>query len=144
MINIINNKTLYELQIEHGFKSGLEIFLSRCTGKSTGEALIHIGNLMTGKKPLIDLKFCEPEIAPYIAQYIDRMGLVGFQWEGTVLSYIPFKEHQHVQTIEVKVPSVLGEVVAPRSYSVVEHPSRPALCVPSLEQGYGKVCQTFS
>lgn len=144
MINIINNKTLYELQLEHGFKSGLELFLSRCTGKSTGEALIHVGQLMAGKKPMVDLKFCLPEVRQYIAERIDQMGLVGFRWEGSELTYTPFKEHQHVQTIEVKVPSVSWEVVAPRSYSVVEHPARPAVRVPSLEQSYGKVCQTFS
>lgn len=144
MINIINNKTLYELQLEHGFKSGLTLFTSRCTGKTTGEALIQIGQLMSGKIQVVDLKFCEPAMAQYIAQRIDQMGLVGFQWEGTELSYIPFKEHQNVKTIEVKVPSFYGEVVAPRSYSVVEHPARPAVRVPSLEQSYGKVCQTFS
>lgn len=144
MINIINNKTLYELQLELGFREGLETFLSRCTGKSTGEALILIGQMLSGKKQTVDLKFCSLEVKQYIAERIDQMGLVGFNWEGSELSYTPFKEHQHVQTIEIKVPSFYGEVVAPRSFSVVKHPARPAVRVPSLEQSYGKVCQTFS
>ena len=148
MINIISGKTLYELQLENGTKKGLGLFATRCTGNTTGKSLEIMGQLMQGKQEVVDLKLSEAEIKHYIAERIDQMGLVGFKLDGDKLSYYPFKEHQDVKTIvrevEVKVSPYDGEMVAPRSYRVVQHIERPKVHCPSLEEGYGKVCRTFS
>lgn len=148
MINIINNKTLYDYQLELGVKEGLKEFASRCTGNSTGQALELIGQLMQAKQEVIDLKFSQPVVMQYIVERIEQMGLVGFIFQGTTLSYYPFKEHHHVETViqevKVQVSPYDGEALSPRGYNVVQHPERVAVRVPSLEESYGKVCQTFS
>lgn len=135
MINLISGKTLYELQLEHGVKKGLVYFASRCVGATTGSALELIGQLMQAKQEVVDLKFADPEVKQYIAHRLDQMGLVGFIWDGDKLSYYPFKEHQHVQEVKVQVSPYDGEVVAPRSYSVVEHPEGAEVRQLSVEQG---------
>lgn len=148
MINIINNKTLHDTQLELGAREGLEVFTTRCIGKTTGQSLELIGQLMQGKQQVVDLKFTTAEVKQYIAHRLDQMGLVGFIWEGDNLSYYPFKEYQDVKEIvhqvTVQVSPFDGKALSPRSYSVVEHTERPTVRVPSLEESYGKVCRTFS
>lgn len=136
MINMINGKTLYDLQLEHGVKQGLKYFSSRCVGDTTGTALEIIGQLMQAKQEVVDLKFADPMVKQYIAQRLDQMGLVGFIWDGDKLSYYPFKEHQHVQEVKVQVSPYDGEVVAPRSYSVKQHPEGPEIQESGVEQGH--------
>lgn len=155
MINLINNKSLYQSQLELGTRIGLEQFTSRCTGKTLGRAMEVIGSMLSGKTYEFDVRSlrnygsAEIEMVEQeLIKRIDQMGLVGFTWSGYVLSYYPFKEHQDVketvQKVEVKVSPFDGEALAPRSYSVVEHSTKPEVHVPSLEQSYGKVCRTFS
>lgn len=155
MINLINNKSLYQSQLELGTRVGLEQFTTRCTGKTLGRAIEVIGSMLTGKTHEFEVQSLqnygsgEIEMVKHeLINRIDQMGLVGFTWDGYVLSYYPFKEHQDVKEIvkqvKVQVSPYDGKALSPRSYSVVEHIERPTVRVPSLEESYGKVCRTFS
>ncbi|AXF40851.1 hypothetical protein HOT79_gp35 [Shigella phage SFPH2] len=149
MRNLINGKTLTELQLELGPKEGLEVFTSRCTGRTLGRALLFISTAMVQGSIDIgtlrgNLGDQEVDSTKYqITQRLDQMGLVGFKLEGDVLSYYPFEEHQDVKEVvrevKVQVSPFAGEVVSPRSYSVEQHPEGPAVPVSSMEQSYPEV-----
>lgn len=149
MRNLINGKTLTEVQLELGPKEGLEVFTSRCTGRTLGRALLFISTAMAQGSidigPLrANLGDQEIDSVKYqINQRLDQMGLVGFRLEGDVLSYYPFEEHQDVKEVvrevKVQVSPFEGEVVSPRSYSVKQHPEGPAVTVGGMEQSYPEV-----
>lgn len=147
MINMINGKTLSQLQAEYGAKEGLEVFQTRCTGKTLGSSLMLIGVAMadeTGRMELGGLRgnLGSAEIKNMkreINTRLDQMGLVGFHWEGDDLVYYPFKEHvdvqEVIQEVKVQVSPYDGEVVSPRSYRVVEYPTGAEALQYSVEQG---------
>ena len=132
MRNLINGKTLTELQLELGPKEGLEVFTSRCTGRTLARSLLYISTAMVQGSidfgPLrANLVGQEIDfVKVQITQRLDQMALVGFKMEGDVLSYYPFEEHQDVKEVvrevKVQVSPFDGEVVSPQSYSVVKHP----------------------
>lgn len=148
MINLINGKTLAQLQAELGVKEGLEAFNTRCTGNTLGRSLIVIAGCLhdcddfelgdlAGNLGSTEIKAMKQEINCRL----DQMGLVGFHWEGDTLKYYPFKEHVDVQIkevvreVEVKVPPAHDEMVEPRSYGIVEHLERTTLPVYSIPTG---------
>lgn len=149
MRNLINGKTLTETQLELGPKEGLEVFTTRCTGRTLARSLLFISTAMVQGSidigPLrANLGDQEIDSVKYqITQRLDQMGLVGFKLEGDVLSYYPFEEYQDVKEVVREVPVQVspfaGEVVSPRSYSVEQHPEGPAVPVSSMEQSYPEV-----
>lgn len=96
MINMISKQTLAEFQATYGVAKGLEEFLTRHTGNTTGEAFKNIGNLMSGKVKNVSLAN-SPDgkvMVKYMRELIELNQLKGFSetLEGTFVtfSYLPF------------------------------------------------------
>ncbi|WBF70051.1 hypothetical protein SFP20_034 [Shigella phage SFP20] len=149
MRNLISGKTLSEFQNQLGPKEGLNVFTTRCTGRTKSRALLFISTVMVqGSMDIGPLRgnLGDDEVnytKMEIIKSLDQMQLVGFSWSGDVLSYYPFEEYQDVKEVvrevKVEVSPFAGEVVSPRSYRVVEHSEGPAVPVDSLEQSYPEV-----
>lgn len=98
MRNIINGKTLHESQVEKGLIKGMEEFLTRCTGTTTGEVLGDISKLMQGdvKEVVYNPARSGPQLSIF-RESIQRMGLKGFNEQPNVhgsgvitITYLPF------------------------------------------------------
>ena len=97
MRNIINGKTLHESQVEKGLIKGMEEFLTRCTGTTTGEVLVAIGKLMQGD--VKEITYNHPRDTAELSIFresIQKMGLSGFKEQGrahsglVTITYLPF------------------------------------------------------
>ena len=97
MINMISKQTLAGFQATHGIVKGLEEFLTRHTGNTTGEAFKHIGNLMSGKVKEVFFPLAAPDgelMVKYVREIIELNYLKGFSEtrDGNTItfSYFPY------------------------------------------------------